>query len=186
MFPDRVGKLVLDGMEYARDGWKPYTWGTTSLDNVTNAFEDGFVGECVKAGPSSCALVTKAVAAEDDEFYLDAHQSLLSRLHDLFEGLVDRPIPGISKYGPGIVTYEYLTSWLYGVMYKPGDWKASAKLLAELEQGNATLALEAINESQWSYKLEMNGTDPTTGELSPLVICVSPVESFGLVATLSY
>ena len=171
MFPDRVGRLALDGMEFAKDGWQPWGWGTTSLDNVTNAFEDGIVGECVKAGPGHCELATETV--QDDQHYTTLHANLLFRLHNLFYGLIDQPIPGHSSQGPGIVTYEYLTSWFYTILYHPADWKSCAEALASLEKGNATLALEAINEGMWFYKPGREGKDPNSGELSPMVICVS-------------
>lgn len=171
MFPDRVGRLALDGMEFVKDGWEPWGWGTTSLDNVTNAFEDGIIGECVNAGPEQCALAIETV--RNEQHYQELHADLLSRLHKLYIGLIDRPIPGNSAQGPGIVIYEFLTAWLYSILYHPADWKKGAQALADLESGNATLALDLINDEAWSYKLGEKRKDPSSGELSPMVICVS-------------
>jgi hypothetical protein len=171
MFSDRVGRLVLDGMEYVRDGRDPWAWASSSLDNVTAAFEDGFIGECVKAGPSQCPLATQSVVNETH--YLELHASLLSRLHALFEILIERPIPGRTPEGPGVVTYELLTSWLYYNLYRAERWKVGADVLSSLEKGDASPALQAINDAFWLYKVDSPRANPTSLELQPLVICVS-------------
>jgi hypothetical protein len=170
MFPERVGRMVLDGMEFVKDGRTPWGWATSSSDNVTIAFEDGFIGECIQAGPEQCALATETVI--NTSHYDSLHSELLDRLDKLFRGLVAKPIPGYTSHGPGLITYEYLTSWLYTILYHPAIWKESAKILADLEKGNATLALEATEQIAWSYKPGMD-RDPSSGELLSMVVCVS-------------
>jgi hypothetical protein len=185
MFPDRVGRLVLDGCEFVLDHREKWGFGETSLDNVTAAFEDGFVGECVKAGPAGCALATSASIEEAD--YKKAQAALSSRIHNLFDEIKRRPAPGFThQAGPGIVTYERLIGMLYQSLYDPGSWGKTAEVFKELEAGNATLALQAMNAG-WSYDPELapskgkqgpypghySLTHPSSSELSRLVICVS-------------
>lgn len=173
MFPKRVGRLVLDGVEYAKDSRRPEDWLLGSLDNATDAFETGFVGECVTAGPGRCALAGNATRNE-----------VSARLHKLFASVAQRPVPGFSTYGPGIVTYETLTSVLFRALYKPSLWKAVAQNLADLERGNATGFLEAFGETQPDYNVTHiprpiphqdrytpYGSD--SAELQSLVVCVS-------------
>ena len=183
MFPDRIGHLVLDGMENARDGRTPWVWGTTSLDNVTDAFEDGFIGECVKAGQSLCALATNGQSDLTD--YKAVRASLSTRVRAIFESTRKRPIPGVSSNGPGIITYGQAIGWLYSTLYDPGEWKQAAKTLAQLEAGNATLMLEQSQNEGFSFDPMGPGEwedpfpgiyaprQPCSGELTPLVICVS-------------
>ena len=183
MFPERVGSLVLDGMEYAPDARTPWDWGTTSLDNVTDAFEDGFIGECVKAGHDSCALATNE---QSDLIDYEAVRATLSiRVRAIFQSTLKRPIPGVSSNGPGIVTYGQAIEWLYSTLYHPDDWKEAAKALAQLEAGNATLMLNTLQEHGFSFDPMVSevwddpfpgiyaSRQPSSQELQTLVICVS-------------
>ena len=193
MFPNRIGALVLDGMEYVRDDWEPWGWGLSSLDNVTDAFEDGFVGECVRAGPASCALATSDPPSGDQ--YECARATLSKQVRDIFEATRRRPIPGVSSQGPGIVTYEHLVEWLYSTLYHPGDWKEAAETLARLKEGNATLALDAIHRAQFSYNPTRASPEdevfpshysrryPESSELQTFVICASVPPAFLLQTT---
>lgn len=182
MFPDKVGQLVLDGLEFVVDGRKPWQWGTTSLDNVTAAFEDGFIRECVLAGSSQCDLASGHPANIDD---VDQQQQALSdRLYGLFDSIRQRPVPGVSKFGPGIVVYERAVSWLYDCLYNPGSWTHLASALESLEKGNATLVLEALGkQGGWTFDPEAkhavnqfpghyHNENLATLELTPMVICV--------------
>lgn len=44
MFPDRAGRVILDGTEYVRDHRLLGGFGWTALDNATDAWHDGFLG----------------------------------------------------------------------------------------------------------------------------------------------
>lgn len=190
----------MDGMEYAKDGRIPWQWGTTSLDNVTNAYEDGFLGECVKAGKDRCALagqVDQKVVSTELEFGIESEvttieiqqtstkNQLIAKMHNLLESVKQRPIPGYTTLaGPGIVTYESLIGLIYGALYRPDSWPATAKIFSFLMDGNSTLALEAIN-SAFAFDPETNTTQsherhfphhwviPPSGsvELTSMVIC---------------
>lgn len=171
----------MDGLEYTPDGRVPWGWGTTSLDNVTNAYHDGFLGECISAGPSRCALASNSSLSSPDTdpnlTQATSLNSLIFRMDSLFERLKARPIPGFTKVsGPGIVTYENTISLLYEALYNPSSWPKFARLLVELEAGNATLALEAFDKT-WGYDPEKNETDKGSAakseELTTMVICVS-------------
>ncbi|KAK8861188.1 hypothetical protein IAR55_002007 [Kwoniella newhampshirensis] len=169
MFPDRVGNIALDGMEFVRDGWNPWGWGVTSLDNVTDAFEDGFIGECVRAGPKACSLASDHLNTGDD--YHAARKALSLRVHKLFDDIKKRPIPAVSSQGPGIVTYEELVGWLYSILYQPPQWKDSARLLAELEMGNATSALVQWHQQRFSFDPTKESKELKSDELESMVIC---------------
>ncbi len=173
MFPDKVGAMVLDGTEYVRDGRELGGFGWTALDNATDAWHDGFVGECIKAGPDHCALAQP----RKSQFEPVTVEQLEARLKELYDSVLQRPVPGyLSSTGPGILTYSSLIAVTYSAMYAPGTWKSFAGMLSELEDGNAT-SLLGLFEKGFSY-------DPTAAprghrkaltlsseELGTLVIC---------------
>lgn len=181
----------MDGMEYVKDGRVPWGWGTTSLDNVTAAWEDGFLGECAAAGPSRCALVRNQGRAADILPATSA-KGLIERMDKLFQSVLERPIPAYNeKTGPGIIAYEELIGWIYQALYRPVSWPKTALALSELERGNGTLVLEAIQAS-FGYDPDKDPSQTereeayaqkfpaaSSVELSRLVICVGarPVAS---------
>jgi hypothetical protein len=103
--------MILDGTEYVRDHRLVGGFGWTALDNGTNAWHDGFVGECINAGPEYCAL---AKPRKGETATLDG---LKVRLETLLHQLIERPIPGYSgETGPSLVTYSRLVDTLYQAM----------------------------------------------------------------------
>ncbi|KAK0542172.1 hypothetical protein OC845_006739, partial [Tilletia horrida] len=79
MFPDRVGRVLLDGCEFILDHRKVDGFGTVALDNITDAFNDGFLGECVRSGAKGCAL-----AEEKDT----SVESLQKRVRNILDKLL--------------------------------------------------------------------------------------------------
>ncbi|KAK4460028.1 hypothetical protein QBC42DRAFT_273207 [Cladorrhinum samala] len=175
MFPRHVGNLILDGTEYVRDHRLRGGFGWTALDNATDAWHDGFLGECVKAGPKYCALAkekdNKSVTLKDLE----------SRMESLLSSLKDRPVPGYtSNGGPTLVTYSALVYSIYGAMYNANSWPALAEALYDLESGNATLASSML-ERTWSFDPELpcslTPEVPTSEELGDMVICADAYDA---------
>ncbi|KAI1191174.1 alpha/beta-hydrolase [Nemania serpens] len=175
MFPNSVGRMILDGTEYVRDHRMLGGFGWTALDNVTDAWHDGFLGECLNAGPDHCAL---ARSRDNATVTLDA---LESRMDTLITSLIQRPIPGYSKsIGPSLVTYSSLVAAIYSALYKAQTWPTVAQMLYELEGGNSTLAVEMLDKAEWEY-------DPTSTpalfpkaaseELGALVICADSYDA---------
>ncbi|KAJ3018214.1 hypothetical protein HKX48_003032 [Thoreauomyces humboldtii] len=186
MFPDKVGRMVLDGTEYVRDHRLVGGFGWTSLDNTTDAWNDGFLGECVRAGPDHCSLANSSPKHASSLGYSVDLARLQSRMKDLFHSVMLRPIPGYTvQSGPAVLTYPILIEGLYQSMYSPATWPAVADMLAQLERGNATSALQMLHENLlWQYdpvseeakreaQLPRGRQLPTgsTGELGFLVIC---------------
>lgn len=195
LFPDKIGRLMLDGLEFVKDhrllggfGWTVSAerrWSTSNslfklnfpqlqaLDNVTDAWNDGFLGECVKAGPDRCALATTV----DGTGHLTTVESLSSRMKSLFDSILHRPIPAHTPLlGPGIVTYEYLIKLIYESLYNPYSWPGTATMLAQLERGDATSAFEAIN-SKLMFNLTASNKRLSTDELGMMVICADAFDA---------
>ncbi|KAK4187465.1 Alpha/Beta hydrolase protein [Podospora australis] len=176
MFPDRVGRMILDGTEYVRDHRLRGGFGWTALDNATDAWHDGFLGECVNAGPEFCALAKpkdgKAVMLADLE----------SRMEALFKSLASRPVPAyLPSSGPTMVTYSALVDGTYGAMYNANSWPTLAETLYDLESGNATLAALLLEGSLWHFDPEApcptTPKPPLSEELGSLVICADSYDA---------
>ncbi|KAI1349897.1 alpha/beta-hydrolase [Xylaria sp. FL0043] len=183
MFPNSVGRMILDGTEYVRDHRLLGGFGWTALDNATDAWHDGFLGECINAGPEHCTL---AQSTDGNEVSL---QDLESRMNDLITSLILRPKAAYSNSsGPSLITYSSLVESIYGALYNAELWPILAQMLYELERGNTTLANELLDQAEWKY-------DPASPpspfpyvpgqDLGALVICSdaydAPVPVEGLV-----
>ncbi|CEH16878.1 hypothetical protein CBOM_02969 [Ceraceosorus bombacis] len=156
LFPHRVGRMILDGLEFVIDHRERVGFGWTSLDNVTDAWRDGFIGECVRPG-AHCALSLKPSAIQAQQQHhlsLDSREtrkSLEIRLEALLDHIFRNPIGGLDSHAdPQVLRYDDLIGIIYASLYNAQTWPDTAKLLLQLENGNATLALDALRGS-WSY-----------------------------------
>ncbi|KUJ15859.1 alpha/beta-hydrolase [Mollisia scopiformis] len=169
MFPDSVGRMILDGTEYVRDHRLVGGFGWTALDNGTDAWHDGFLGECLNAGPEHCALAKPRQGENATVAELEI------RLQSLLQSLIERPIPGYRESsGPSLITYTRLVDSLYSAMYNARTWPALAKMLYDLENGNSTLATEFLDEWEYDPTLPCTSTrkKPSgSDELGIMVIC---------------
>ncbi|GAP87528.1 putative peptidase tripeptidyl-peptidase [Rosellinia necatrix] len=175
MFPDSVGRMILDGTEYVRDHRLLGGFGWTALDNVTNAWHDGFLGECINAGPEYCAL------SRSRDGNVVTLEILESRMDTLMKSLIRRPIPGyLTASGPSLVTYSSLVGAIYSALYNAQSWPAAAQMLYDLEDGNSTLAIEMLDKAEWQYNPA--STPPpfpqvSSDELGSLVICADSYDA---------
>ncbi|KAH0489172.1 hypothetical protein TgHK011_009616 [Trichoderma gracile] len=170
MFPSSVGRMILDGTEYVKDHRLLGGFGWTALDNATDAWHDGFLGECINAGPEHCDLAKPVDDGKDVTL-----EGLESRMEALITSLITRPVPGYTNFsGPSLVTYSGLVGAIYGSLYNAFSWPALATLLYELEAGNSTLASIMLEHSSWEYDPTLPSIPnkkPSTDELTFMVIC---------------
>jgi len=147
MFPHRVGRLLLDGVDPADQAWTVEGWGTSAIGDIEKAYIEGVLGECVRSGPKGCAL------AKDDNTTVD---ELKNSTYALFDRLKRHPMPATHpKLGPGVITYETVDNIIYGALYNSASWPMLARMLAGLLEGNGTLALQMQG---WNYELESCAT----------------------------
>ncbi|KAI9146952.1 putative hydrolase [Paramyrothecium foliicola] len=170
MFPNSVGRIILDGTEYVRDHRLLGGFGWTALDNGTDAWHDGFLGECVNAGPAHCAL-----AKPPNVSHYVTVEELENRMTELMKSLIKRPIAGYTDFsGPSLITYSVLVEAIYSAMYNAKTWPALAQMLFELEQGNSTLAAEFLEHLLWKYDPTIPPSPvrwPASDDLTYMVIC---------------
>ncbi|KAL1745844.1 Alpha/Beta hydrolase protein [Schizophyllum fasciatum] len=121
MFPDRVGRVVIDGVVdpqlYA--GSPGYETITASIESRDAAFT-GFAKECAKAG-KRCALRLKETDTGDD---------IIDRIYDLVKDLYKLNEAGQAP--EGILTPSRVTRLIFQALYKPGEWYELASQLKEI------------------------------------------------------
>ncbi|KAJ5711760.1 hypothetical protein N7488_005916 [Penicillium malachiteum] len=147
MFPETVDRMILDGNLYVKDFRVLGGAGWSLLENDTDVWRVGFLGECTNAGPEWCALA-KPTNGESPVTL----EHLEARLTKVMKSLIDRPLPAYTdKNGPSLITYSQLVDKLRQLMYDHKKWPDVAQMLYELDLGNSTLAAVYLN-SDWRYK----------------------------------
>jgi len=127
MFPDRVGRLVLDGVVNSDD--YNYSLGNGSLLDNERAMTS-FYTYCALAGPDQCEL-----AAPNSSI-----QAIKARVDSILRSLHHRPLPVHSKNGPEIITYTDLRNMIFLSLYAPvPQFPTVAQILSALEHGNGTI-----------------------------------------------
>ncbi|KAJ7616533.1 TAP-like protein-domain-containing protein [Roridomyces roridus] len=124
MFPDKVGRLVIDGVADS-ENYYAAEWSNNLMDaeKVWTAFLHG----CVAAGPTKCAIYSPTAA------------EIQATVDDLYDSLRARPIPVRTATSYGIVDYDLMRNTIFGSLYKPyASFPVLARALADLSAGNAT------------------------------------------------
>ncbi|CAE6461451.1 unnamed protein product [Rhizoctonia solani] len=122
MFPDRVGRVVLDGVvDPERWANNPsYQKWAVKPESTDEAFT-GFVTACAAAGPSGCALATEGSNPE-------TIRKVVSDLIDLAY-YYKREVGPTAKIGSSAIR-----SLIYQGMYSPSRWPDLAKQLAQIHE----------------------------------------------------
>lgn len=126
LFPDRIGRLIIDGV-VDTDTFYTGRWGDLSQsdDAVMK-----FATTCQAAGPDKCAL------------YSPTPHNIITRIRSVLENLRRDPIPvadpNLSPI-PLLITYEDLAFTLFNFLYMPlVGFPLLATIFAETEHRNAT------------------------------------------------
>lgn len=176
MFPNVVGRLILDGVQYQRNSRELAGYFTYSLDNVTAAYEDGFIGECIDAGPMKCALAKPL----RDGLRAPTKEDLIATMDSLVKRAVERPIPGYTEEsGPFIITGSILSAGLGDALNDPSSWSQVAEAFYSLLQGNATPMSTLVDDS-WEYSPgSSNGDFPDHAnfEMAMMIFCSDQYDS---------
>ncbi|EGX97180.1 proteinase, putative [Cordyceps militaris CM01] len=130
LFPERVGRLILDGVVDAEDYSSGPGWVTSTIDadNITAHFYTG----CHAAGASVCPLVQPGDASG---------AAIQARVEAFIADLADAPLPITSTPGGGVSALTAADVRIAAAItnYAPGrSFKPLAAALAALLAGNAT------------------------------------------------
>ncbi|KAF7192491.1 putative hydrolase [Pseudocercospora fuligena] len=133
MFPDRIERLIVDGVVDAYDYRK--AWWTDNL-NDTEADMDLFYFHCARAGYPACALANSTGPS--------TIEGIKNRTLSLIQSLYHNPLPVIGPY-PEVVTYSDAKNLIFANLYSPvKGFPHTANLLADIEKGNGTRFAELL------------------------------------------
>ena len=155
MFPDRIGRMILDGVvdapDYTATGW------TSNLQDNDKVWLK-FFEWCFEAGPK-CALYDSHVRSPND---------LAFKLDEYMDHLQDNPLPLIYSDNIYQFTYFDLASQMHYASYGPHQiWPLLALGLSALIQGDPTTLLSLTNSLTSSSTPSQPPTPPFIPLLSP-------------------
>ena len=136
MYPERVGRFVLDGVVNATDYYSG-TWNAPfTSDEDINA---NFTASCAEAGPSICPMANwiSNLSYSDS----DPATTLLSELESHLNALKENPVTGLfdQAQDPTFVTWSDALGSLFTMYYNGwAGYRIASRWLYELSQGNAT------------------------------------------------
>ncbi|KAF1836666.1 alpha/beta-hydrolase [Decorospora gaudefroyi] len=148
MFPDRVGRLVLDGVV------SPYDYrhglGNGSLTDTEKAM-NSFYTYCHYVGPDQCPLATanSTVAAIEE------------RTQGIVQSLYHNPLPIVSPEGPDFLTWSNVKIMLFAAMYTPQPmFEYIGEILADIEAGGGQYIDELTQAARYThvYSCAANGS----------------------------
>ncbi|KAK5994126.1 hypothetical protein PT974_07566 [Cladobotryum mycophilum] len=167
MHPDRVGRVVLDGVVDPADH---YVGGYMTQLDGSDAIISKFCEYCAQAGPGRCSLASPGASAEDIE----------ARFTNIMVSLRESPIAvppsGIKESGSpamGFVTYGDLHLMLLSAMYFSFAMvDALFEVLPDIEARNtSTAAMAHIISSRTalvgSYSSYLDGDMPYVSQMGP-------------------
>jgi pimeloyl-ACP methyl ester carboxylesterase len=139
MFPDRVGRVILDGVVDA-DFYVSPVWTGSLLD--TDAVEASFFKYCHEAG-TRCAIYREG----------DSEADIRARVYDIAHKLKNNPVHGINAqtHTPTILTYEILKFIMFTSLYFPSMAFPSTALLLDLFYREDVAALMSVFMMPTSY-----------------------------------
>lgn len=134
MFPDRINRLIVDGVVDAYD-YKKALW----LDNLVDT-ERGlelFYYHCARVGFPICALANEDGATTEE--------SVKQRMINITESLYHNPLPIISASGADVVTYSVIKFFTFAVLYTPiGGFEVLANILYGIEKGDVSVVAQQL------------------------------------------
>ncbi|KAI0356986.1 hypothetical protein OH77DRAFT_1534392 [Trametes cingulata] len=146
MFPERVGRVIIDGVVDAI-AWATlpsYKWERFWQTSTDTAYEM-FMADCAKAGPTECAL-----AKADGEDPAD----ILARVEAFVEKLYYEPLAVPDAKVPGILTNGRARLFLLGALESPSSWPKAAHAFNQAMNGHGAAILNSLRASQYLSDLE--------------------------------
>ncbi|KAJ6480788.1 Alpha/Beta hydrolase protein [Mycena vitilis] len=146
MFPEHSERVILDGVVFAPEQYTSLVGHGLSAGKYTNEVFEGFVTNCVSAGPERCALMTtvNTTAAQ-----------ISARIWSLSSLLATTPLPvphPVDGAVPSILHRGHLLGAIFSAMYRPANWPALAEAIVEADAGNGTAlaGLSGAGGSKWA------------------------------------
>ncbi|KAG7087280.1 hypothetical protein E1B28_013258 [Marasmius oreades] len=134
LFPERIGKVVIDGVvnPVVLSEEPTYKWPSDWLSDSEKTYEL-FLKDCSNAGPSRCPLA---------KFQGEPHQDIEARIEDFFDSIAQNPINislgGRLGAGRGFLTSGTARALLLVALHSPNNWPHFSQTLASVMASNTT------------------------------------------------
>ncbi|KAH7335772.1 TAP-like protein-domain-containing protein [Rhizoctonia solani] len=175
MFPDRVGRFIIDGVVNPWD-WatkQPLQVGYGSV-NSSDATFNGFASSCATAGPLKCAIAQQGSTADS--------------IRDWVFNLIALAYDNTKATGGTIITSGQLRGLLWSGMYHPREWPALAQNLAQISAAlsNSTNSTSTPKARSLYYRTHpmsfirrdnANSSDPATDYAYQAITCADAVDA---------
>ncbi|KAJ6510772.1 TAP-like protein-domain-containing protein [Mycena sanguinolenta] len=150
MFPQNVGRLVIDGVLDAEDYYAAKLFSSLiDTDKVWMAFING----CVAAGPNACALFAPTAA------------EIIEKVDKIYASVRARPIPVRTGASFGLVDRTTVRSAIFTSLYSPHThFSTMARALADLDEGNGTTLFKIFERPAFEC-----ACDPAQYQFEPLL-----------------
>ncbi|KAK1235841.1 hypothetical protein PQX77_000931 [Marasmius sp. AFHP31] len=146
LFPDKVERLVIDGVADVQNDYYTTKWLTSVIDMDKTL--QWFFKSCHEAGPDSCA------------FHESSVEAISSKYNKLYDTLINAPIPVQAGESYQLVDYTLLRRTMVKQLYTPFlTWPKLAAALDALVNGNATAFLEFASPT--SFANATDAAEPT-------------------------
>ncbi|KZF18920.1 alpha/beta-hydrolase [Xylona heveae TC161] len=136
MFPDRVERMILDGVVNAELYY--HNDYTANLDQMDEAIGK-FVSLCHSAGPERCS------------FWGPTPENITGRLDNIIQQFHNRPVPisgAQTQQVPTMVTYADLKTLFLNTIYLPiAEFPVMADILHQVEQGNVSALAQTFQNA---------------------------------------
>ncbi|KAF9040674.1 TAP-like protein-domain-containing protein [Panaeolus papilionaceus] len=131
MFPDKVERLIIDGVCDAEDYYATL-WSKNLMD--TDKGIDLFVSGCHEAGPGGC------------HFWAPTNAAIRHNMTNLFDRVRREPVPVSSPMGPhAVVDIDMLERIVFAALYTPyAVFPLLAEAFAALAHGDGSILLSIV------------------------------------------
>ncbi|KAF1986796.1 hypothetical protein K402DRAFT_393421 [Aulographum hederae CBS 113979] len=140
MYPERVKRVVLDGVCDAEDYYEG-KWLKNLQD--TDLILEQFYTQCFEAGPEHCAITPPE--------HTYGPYGIQEVFESAFETLKQNPlpVPANGVHSADVITYSNLYTQLKNALYQPhSNFRHLAKVIHDISSGNGT-ALAALKQSAY-------------------------------------
>ncbi|KAJ6566157.1 TAP-like protein-domain-containing protein [Mycena capillaripes] len=177
MFPDKVGRIVIDGV-LDMEAW--YSSNITSEQVDTDKALQIFIDACFAAGPDDCA------------YYAPSTAEISANLNKLLDSVKTQPVPVMTPISYTVFGYTLLKNSIFDALYSPSQSFATlAQGLTDLVAGNASTIYSAFveippfecgSESNSSLPLHENAYEASStiscGDGPPVNDSISQLQGF--------
>lgn len=164
LYPDRIGRAVLDGVVSAYD--YTHSLGNGSLTDNEKAM-DSYYTYCHRAGPEECPLAAPNSTVSD----------VKNRFQNILDSLYHNPLPINSPEGPEVLTWSDMKLIIFSSIYQPRiAFPILSEIFAAIEWGSGQVLDDMSNAYRYShvYSCPINGSvsvPPVTAVATLAVLC---------------